>query len=115
MLVRFKHPYFAPGERVQLRAGHSVGGQMYRKGVHEVPDSMKLPKTAEIIEDISELKKGELPIPKPERRSPALHEHDLERAAGQAEAEANRKAKDTATEEESRPLKRKPGRPKKYE
>jgi len=102
MRVRFKAPHFAAGPNFKRQDGLTMKGQWYPKGEHEVPEGTPLPKDAVILDESSQ----PVLIPKPNRN--ALHEHDLERAAGDSKNEALKAA------EAERTKKRKPGRPKKY-
>ncbi len=56
MLVRLKNPWFSPTNPVQRDKIQSVSGHRYKKGVHEMPDSLRaiLPKGAEILNEMPE-------------------------------------------------------------
>lgn len=107
MRVKFIHPFFAPGDPFKRTDGREVKGRLYDPGEYFVPNDMKLPKSAEILD--KEALGPELPIP---ARNP-IHEVDGQRAASDAVAEATKKAEETR--DENMQKKRGRGRPKKYE
>lgn len=99
MRVKFLVPFFASDGGHTRKDGQHIHGRHYRAGIHDVPDGMTLPKSAIILD------KNAPYVPHPVK--PAvnpLHEHDLDRAAGEAHDTANTAA---VTE-----VKRGPGRPK---
>ncbi len=61
MLIRLKNSWFAPSEKEEYAKGLnlSVSGRRYKKGMHEMPDSLEdfLPLDAEIMDKAEEKKK----------------------------------------------------------
>jgi len=60
MLVKLKNNWFAPSEKEGYAKGLnlSVSGRRYKKGIHEMPDSLKdfLPPDSEILDKMPEKK-----------------------------------------------------------
>ena len=61
MLVKLKNNWFAPSEKEDYAKGLNlyVSGRRYKKGIHEMPDSLKdfLPLDSEIMDKMPEKKK----------------------------------------------------------
>ena len=64
MLVKLKHNWFAPSEKIEYAKGLnlSVSGRRYSKGVHEMPEYLRevLPSDSEVLDEMPEKKKEEV-------------------------------------------------------
>lgn len=106
MRVKFKKAFFAASEAFKRGDGRVISGKLYRAGIHDnVPDDMKLPDYAEILD-----KTPAAPLPVPGRNP--IHEADGERAASDAIVEATKKAE--VQRDANGKVKRGRGRPRKY-
>ena len=57
MLVKFKHAWFAPTEKIIRDKMNTLSGRLYPVGIHSIPDDMKkfLPKSAQIVKILKEM------------------------------------------------------------
>lgn len=81
MLIELAGPWFAPSVPARLDRARFVSGTYFPSGVHEVPDELEkfLPSSATIL-------KGKTPTEPAKPAKESLKDHDIERAAAEAEA-----------------------------
>lgn len=82
MLVELKQAWFAPTAAVMKDKIQSISGRRYKKGVHEMPDSLfpALPSDAVVLEGMPEVEETE---------TVSLKDFDMERASVEKEVEVN--------------------------